>query len=655
MENAKIEITKSKKGKLNAKIYLNNGKTMPLIGFELNEDMNGKECQVERVNGQIKRVLIDGKDLERLQNNHKSSASLHRNKNYNHGYNNTGENFDKKTENIETARAPYNFIPLNNKVVSWREPKPFNKYHDELNTGYIDVEIEAKTPIFIKKKTDNSEFYKQAGKYRIPGSSLRGMIRTMVEIVSWSEFGFFNDDYLYFRTFMDKAHSIRDEYKRKIMNFNESGNIYKMNPGFLIKKELNYYIIPAKKIERINKNNIDKRKIGEKIYSEKIKTPSGRAELYASEYKVGNNVYLIVSGPMNNKKHDWLIYGNPLDDKEKIKINNKDIESYLNDKNRKSVNLINCLKKTRKTRFDFVPCFYIEWIDKDGNKRISFGHTALFRISYEKSIGEHILQNNDGDIDLAKSVFGIENQFMTRVFFEDAFLLDESKDKIEREPKVPKTLMGPKPTSFQHYLDQSNIKDIRQLNHYNTSGVNIRGNKIYWHKEIMHQKTWKEYSNYNDRVDTKIKPINPGAKFKGRIRFENLTDEELGALLFVLDLPDGLCHKIGMGKPLGLGSVKITPNLYLSNRKERYENILSEWEGLQEAGEEVKEFKKKFEQFILKEIGETSKKSLWDTDRLNELKIMLDFKNKPQNSKTEYMRLEEFKKRNILPVPSKMR
>jgi hypothetical protein len=45
-------------------------------------------------------------------------------------------------------------------------------------------------------------------------------------------------------------------------------------------------------------------------------------------------------------------------------------------------------------------------------------------------------------------------------------------------------------------------------------------------------------------------------------------------LLFVLNLPEGYCHKIGMGKPLGLGSIKITATLSILDPKKRYCNLI---------------------------------------------------------------------------------
>jgi CRISPR-associated protein (TIGR03986 family) len=51
--------------------------------------------------------------------------------------------------------------------------------------------------------------------------------------------------------------------------------------------------------------------------------------------------------------------------------------------------------------------------------------------------------------------------------------------------------------------------------------------------------------------------IKPGARFTADIDVTNLNTEELGALLALLTLSDNRCLKLGGGKPLGFGSVKI--------------------------------------------------------------------------------------------------
>ncbi len=152
-------------------------------------------------------------------------------------------------------------------------------------------------------------------------------------------------------------------------------------------------------------------------------------------------------------------------------------------------------------------------------------------------------------------------------------------------------------------------------------------------------------------------------KFQGRIRFENLSQAEIGALLFSLDLPGGCYHKLGMGKPLGLGSVKITPRLFLSDRKKRYENMFSEWNNEIPESDQISKCKTDFEQYVLSGIGESKQETLWNTERSKELKRMLyydfNFTKKLESAgKIGYMEIipstgqNDFKDRLVLPKPS---
>jgi hypothetical protein len=51
--------------------------------------------------------------------------------------------------------------------------------------------------------------------------------------------------------------------------------------------------------------------------------------------------------------------------------------------------------------------------------------------------------------------------------------------------------------------------------------------------------------------------VRPGGVFHCLLEVRNLTGVELGALLWLLRLPPGHCHRLGLGKPLGFGSVRV--------------------------------------------------------------------------------------------------
>jgi len=121
---------------------------------------------------------------------------------------------------------------------------------------------------------------------------------------------------------------------------------------------------------------------------------------------------------------------------------------------------------------------------------------------------------------------------------------------------------------------------------------------------------------------------------------------ELGALLWVLDLPEGHHHKIGMGKPLGLGSVAIELNLILTDRTSRYSHLLSDhaWHTGERLEPNYSQFKEAFERFIInsnhlgqQELGNA--KNLDQVPRIKMLLKMLQWPG-PELHLTEYMKID---------------
>lgn len=53
---------------------------------------------------------------------------------------------------------------------------------------------------------------------------------------------------------------------------------------------------------------------------------------------------------------------------------------------------------------------------------------------------------------------------------------------------------------------------------------------------------------------------------------------ELGIVVTVVTLPvkGTYYHKIGMGKPLGLGAIRLTPTLHIVNPKKRYQSLFGD-------------------------------------------------------------------------------
>ncbi|HPW24303.1 MAG TPA: TIGR03986 family CRISPR-associated RAMP protein [Candidatus Syntrophosphaera thermopropionivorans] len=614
------------------------------------------------------------------------------------------------TTSPEQAYAPYNFVSLDDIVIFYNKDALPRRNSFTGLSGRINLNIETKTPLYIQrtltekeveeltkieKEENNKEkirdfnrkiyqsFSPASGKYKIPGSSLRGMVRSLYEIATYSKMSFLDDRKLYFRAFADRAKLLQEYYNKRMINEDKNaiprlkvkaGYLFKSGKDFYINEAENYYRVEEDKVLNEDfiklpfskKGNDEKSKYDDYItanpylkigYSKKnhivrngfiiINNIMPYNEVLPEDYQEG---YIVFSKgiPLSSKtKRKYWVVGKKTD--KKHKIDETVVNDYYNDKNRNSINLIDYLNKNKKEYTNGIPCFFLY---EDGQVT-AFGNTALFRISYKNSIGKLLPENHKSDeLDMAEALFGRvmkkqEDTINGRIYFDDAV----AKEAVAFEkPIYPKILANPKPTSFQLYLKQPSDVTFDTIRHYDSPDAKLRGYKQYWHKKSENfEEDSPDFDPQKDTQHTLIAPIKPGAKFQGSIRFENLSEEELGALLFVLNLPEGYCHKIGMGKPLGLGSIKITATLNILDPKKRYSNLTDNGYTNDDPSKYLDAYKE-----LLKKHHILNTENPWDLMRFRELKKMLDFANHPDESKTEYMPLDQFRERGVLPEPLKV-
>lgn len=171
-------------------------------------------------------------------------------------------NRNYSNENIEQnyAKAPYNFIPFPEKIVYRHtllkkdkkeengaekvinELPKHDKFKNDLKTGYIDYFVEVETPLFISD--GNNDFFKVNGEYVIPGSTMRGKVRSNSEILSCSYPEFIEDKRLWFREiFFNNV--LKKMYRKEVLD--ENGNLKKqIKAGYLNRKGNKWFITPAK-------------------------------------------------------------------------------------------------------------------------------------------------------------------------------------------------------------------------------------------------------------------------------------------------------------------------------------------------------------------------------------------------------------------------
>lgn len=298
-----------------------------------------------------------------------------------------------------------------------------------------------------------------------------------------------------------------------------------------------------------------------------------------------------------------------------------------------------------------VPCFYTV----ENGRVKAFGTNPYFRIPYNKGIADHVPANlKINKIDFADAVFGYRDKWGGRVFFEDLYLKDGVRAVFER-PDKHKILMGPQPTSFQFYLEPKDNEAATW-----DDGTNIRGYKLYWHKKC----DWQDRGNAkNSSLQKEIQPLKPGHTFIGRIRFENLCKIELGALcaLFTLGAEKNICYKMGMGKPLGMGTVKITGNLFLQG-PDYYTHLFTKQSTFDECDEpaDITGFANAFYEYVKAELENSNVKNEYKyyLERLQELCYIMSvdkITNDKWSEETKYLDINDreekqaFSKRAILP------
>lgn len=165
----------------------------------------------------------------------------------------------------------------------------------------------------------------------------------------------------------------------------------------------------------------------------------------------------------------------------------------------------------------------------------------------------------------------------------------ESPDPIEPfdPPGLPLAILGqPKPQQARFYVArdatgraQSNGLSKRDVGYM--PGRGLRGRKVYPHHAALPTGHWdnpledrtqqsvggvfQEYrrprqadgSERDSQNRSVLGWVKQGTVFRFDIYVANLSDVELGALLWLVSLPGGHVHRLGGGKPLGFGSVRL--------------------------------------------------------------------------------------------------
>ena len=531
-------------------------------------------------------------------------------------------------EDNKTAYAPYNFVPFANKVIERYESPDdlpnWSKIDKSLKTGEIHITMKAETPVYIS--STERDFYKDSdGKFKIPASSLRGMIRENMQILGFglTRSGEDIEDYqIYFRDIASK--SVCGELKKyyaaaldiKVIK-NKSGKSIatpnNVKSGYIYKKGKNYFILPTvSPVIRVPRTQQDVKQYADKvacIFEVSYQQTDKGANIFDKNIKAKKGVLLCTGRPVGEKtgKVNPLYLFPEMDtNDEPLQIKDDDITSYKID----FENRHNSLKAYYDVKFwdlpkegQYKPIFFIH---HDGH--IYFGMSRFLRIGYSNKLSKglpnsHLRRADEKEIfiDYPHAIFGYATKnysYHSRVFFEDLELVNEPN-----QIKNIKTVLGePRPSYYRAYS-----KDGK---HYNEDDFALRGYKQYWLKSAQADLP----TNENEKVATELKPLDVGSVFSGVIHYKNLTEDELGLLLWSLQLEDNCYQQIGMAKPYGFGRMKLKIDKLTEFN---FEDMYS-FDGLcnkanQKSDEDIKNYIKAYDKFAIKQL-ESKKKTLLDED-----------------------------------------
>ncbi|MCP6760125.1 MAG: TIGR03986 family CRISPR-associated RAMP protein [Fischerella sp. CENA71] len=663
------------------------------------------------------------------------------------------------------ARAPYNFVELPNDIVEVKaESLPqHNVYYPESEnryTGRIKCTLTTESPLYIRCGLTKEEFASGAEsknlpdffytqpefkdlKPVIPGSTLRGMTRSLIEIISFSKFTKVTNRKPFYRSLGDKA--LKEIYASNFIQESEAthpNNSSKKIPcyrskvraGFLKMKNNNYTIeecnygridrSPSNKVipNLVNKPNLPNKPLYQgagagktpswdyqnktiyvQIDSKEIKyffarkvNSNGKQrhpDLYLCFRKVHQASYekttgflpgkLVITGDMQHKHLEFVF----LDEKLKEYQVNEEIIRRFHDDDQITKWQEDAFPKDKPNQSrekngylqDGEPVFFL--LNEDGESIHFLGRAQMFRLPYDLSPYDLIPDNLcDASVtDIAEAIFGYvdgqnrDKAHAGRVFFSDAICNQPGNVWYQgnfEKTLTPKILGSPKSTTFQNYLVQTSTQR-EELKHYSPQSdkdkTTIRGHKLYWHKGSNPDIEHPDGDSATGTQITKIKPIKPGVAFKFNIHFENLSDIELGAILWILKIAADpkYCLSLGMGKPLGMGAVKIEHQVLLNTRQERYSQLFNgnQWltgeENQSNTASKSEDCINVFEKYITDNLHPDDHPEGYNAIKLDEipriqmLLLMLRCDNQPSADDTRYMTIEpnEYKERPVLPTP----
>lgn len=507
-------------------------------------------------------------------------------------------------------KSPFNFVPIVDQVVSpdWADEISQDIPFSDGVSGTIALSITADSPIYIRNGQLNKEedskdkdysfshvTTSMGNRYFIPGTSIKGEVRNIMEIMSYGKM--FVDDRARFA-----RRDLHNKYVYPLMNKQQQEHC-----GWLRRNGKDYEIEDCGRFWRISHEEIDCF-LGSPVMRREFSKE--RVTDFNDEDKTADYKYRLIENKSLFKEHTFeacgknrmgdslvkfsdggslrgtiVFTGQPSLWSEPLKYNKGKYFEFVFPERKEATRKISgdefkhfefIYKKTKgdKVSEDWkrikrlldesesggrgVPVFFIPK-GKEGIEH--FGMAYLYKMPYDHSVFESLPEahRHKDKRDLAECIFGYadkQDALKGRVQFGHAFA-SEAKP-LER---IRLVLGSPKASYYPLYVSQEGKGGVTA--DYNTYD---HGTPSGWKRYYVRKDTNSVKDTGQDKVDTYMEPLDKGAKFRGTMSFHNLRPVELGALLSALtfhNTPE--CrHQLGMAKAYGFGKCRYNIKLNIT-------------------------------------------------------------------------------------------
>lgn len=481
------------------------------------------------------------------------------------------------------ATAPYNFVTA-------ESPLAFTDDANEPRfSGTIACVGEALTPLLVAAAHDRGaaepgtvperRFFTVDCKPVIPGSSLKGMIRSAVEALSRAPMkGLVSDTTIGTRSVSEPESGYSKRFKTAIAE-------NRLRAGFLEKRGADCLITPCEYV-RVRLLDLDlnvgraspARQIAEQAQrrsrdlrvrftigpdADQDQIPIAAEPRFADARPLPPGMLegrLVPTGGMptqrggtKDKAYIFFMKAKP---EPQITVNDDVVQAFEDQRTESQKGLLafyggNSLK---------VPVFYLV---EDGEV-VAYGLCKYFRVMTRHSPAELASRLPDDAPERAMSdlLFGSVGLIPRRGRVRCSIGAFRDRPVTQRFPPQGGIVAGnPAASAITMYLVQDDDRTTRRgrrnrfLVTYDDDKPVLRGRKLYWHRRATYA---PPPPNDNANVQAVYHPLAPGCTFTFTASFERLTRAQLGALCEAIDFPIGHAHKLGLGKPFGLGSVRVT-------------------------------------------------------------------------------------------------